>query len=79
MISLKTALASATVLALTSAPALAQGWLGWLLGGGNTGGGSTRPTTPAAVPEIDGSTALLAVAAIVAVLAFSWERNRRRT
>lgn len=77
MISLKTALASATVLALTSAPALAQGWLGWLFGG-STGGGSTTPTTPAAVPEIDGSTALLAVAAIVAVLAFAWERNRRR-
>jgi hypothetical protein len=30
------------------------------------------------VPEIDGSTAVLAVAAILAALAFAWERNRRR-
>ena len=39
----------------------------------------TDPTTPtvANVPEIDASTGLLAVAAIVAVLLLVWERSRR--
>ena len=34
--------------------------------------------TPASVPEIDASTGLLAMAAVLAVVAFVWERNRRR-
>jgi len=34
--------------------------------------------TPASVPEIDASTGLLAMAAVLAVTAFVWERNRRR-
>lgn len=76
MMSLKSAIAAATVFALSAAPAMAQGLLGWLFGGGR--GGSTTPTTPAGVPEIDGSTAMLAVAAIAAALAFAWERSRRR-
>ncbi|MDP2087123.1 MAG: VPEID-CTERM sorting domain-containing protein [Gemmobacter sp.] len=75
MTSIKTAFASLAVLALSTAPALAQSYWWWPWGGGSTGGGTT---TPVAVPEIDGSTALLAVAAIVAALAFAWERNRRR-
>jgi hypothetical protein len=29
------------------------------------------------VPEIDASTGLLAVAAVLAIIAFVWERNRR--
>ncbi|WP_323040647.1 VPEID-CTERM sorting domain-containing protein [Gemmobacter sp.] len=76
MNSLKSAFAAATVFALSSAPASAQIFWWWPWGG--NGGGSTSPTTPARVPEIDGSTALLAVAAIAAALAFAWERNRRR-
>ncbi len=75
MMSLKSAFAAASVLAVTSVPASAQGLLGWLFGGGH---GGTRPTPPAAVPDIDGSTAMLAVAAIAAALAFAWERSRRR-
>lgn len=79
MVSLKSAIAATTVFALSAAPAMAQGLLGWLFGGGHgSGGGSTSPTTPAGVPEIDGSTAMLAVAAIAAALAFAWERSRRR-
>lgn len=79
MLSLKSAFAAVTVFALTSAPASAQTLWSWLFGGGRGQGGSTTPTTPAGVPEIDGSTALLAVAAIAAALAFAWERSRRRT
>jgi hypothetical protein len=37
---------------------------------------NTNP--PASVPEIDASTGLLAMAAVLAVVAFVWERNRRR-
>ena len=75
MNSLKSAFAAAMALALSSAPAMAQSFWWWPWGGS---GGSTRPTQPASVPEIDGSTALLAVAAMAAALAFAWERNRRR-
>ena len=41
-------------------------------------GGTTTPTTVASVPEIDASTGLLAVAALVALLALAWERRRRQ-
>ena len=37
---------------------------------------SHRPTT-ASVPEIDATTGVLAVAAVLAVLALAWERRRR--
>lgn len=77
MTTLKTALAAVVVLATSTAPALAQSWW-WWFGGSSGGGSTTTPARPAAVPEIDASTALLAVAAIVAALAFAWERNRRR-
>jgi hypothetical protein len=40
-----------------------------------TGGGGSTP--PAAVPEIDASTGLLALAAVAAALLFVWERRRR--
>lgn len=40
-----------------------------------TGGGGNTP--PAAVPEIDASTGLLALAAVAAALLFVWERRRR--
>lgn len=68
---------ASTMFAISAAPALAWGqWLGqW----------SVRPTQPRApasspvhsVPEIDASAGLLAIAAVVVVLAFVWERNRR--
>ncbi len=78
MTSLKTALVAAVVFATSTAPALAQSWWWWNWGGSSTGGSTPTTTTPTSVPEIDASTALLAVAAIVAALAFAWERNRRR-
>lgn len=49
-------------------------WL-WNLLRPITGGGGS--TTPAAVPEIDASTGLLALAAVAAALLFVWERRRR--
>ncbi|MFN3294523.1 MAG: VPEID-CTERM sorting domain-containing protein [Gemmobacter sp.] len=76
MTSFKTVALAAVAFGTMTAPAMAQSLLWWLTGGGR--GGSGGSTTPVAVPEIDGSTALLAVAAIVAALAFAWERNRRR-
>jgi hypothetical protein len=36
-----------------------------------------RPRPPVAVPEIDASTGMLAVAAVLAILAFVAERRRR--
>jgi hypothetical protein len=64
-------------------------WLTWVrrgLGnaphGGNSGPGvgtQNRPdVTPVAVPEIDASTGLLALAAVLAALALAWEVRRRR-
>ncbi len=38
-----------------------------------------RRPSPTAVPEIDASTGLLAVAAVLAALAFAWELRRRRS
>lgn len=67
-----------SVLAMTAAPAAAQSgsWLWNLLRPPST---SPSPSpTPAAVPEIDASTGLLAVAAVLAVMALVWERRRRR-
>ncbi|MDX5381876.1 MAG: VPEID-CTERM sorting domain-containing protein [Rhodobacterales bacterium] len=59
-------------------------------GGSSSGTLSTSGTTPlsvgegvpgggtvTSVPEIDASTGLLALAAVLAVVAFVWERNRR--
>ena len=36
-----------------------------------------RPRAPVAVPEIDASSGLLAVAAVATILLFVWERSRR--
>ena len=36
-----------------------------------------RPASGYSVPEIDATTGVLAVAAVLAVLAFVWERRRR--
>jgi len=65
------------VFAMTTGPLHAQTrswWTQWF-GGGST---PSRPT-PVAVPEIDASSGLLAVAAVLAVLAFVWERRRRQS
>lgn len=56
---------SGAVLVTTAGPLLAQG-LRYQ--------GSRRPHS---VPEIDASAGLLAIAAVLAVLAFVWERRRR--
>lgn len=71
---IKESLIAAAVLATTTLPAMAQTWLWWL---------PTRPpVTPrppaTTVPEIDVTSAALAVAAVLAALAFAWERSRRR-
>lgn len=49
---------------------------------GSSATGTIAGTTPtnvsvASVPEIDASSGLLALAAVLAVIAFTWERNRR--
>jgi hypothetical protein len=41
-------------------------------------GGPPSVRNPVAVPEIDASTGLLALAAIATVLLFVWERRRRQ-
>jgi CHASE1-domain containing sensor protein len=51
-----------SMVALSAAPLFAQAW---------------RPR-PHSVPEIDASAGILAVAAVLAVMAFVWERQRRR-
>ncbi len=77
---------AASLVAIASMPgaALAQSrsscsiWRPWNCfssGGGSTSGSGM--TTPAAVPEIDASAGLLAVAALAIVLLFVWERRRR--
>lgn len=47
---------------------------------GSTIPGSDAPVfgNVASVPEIDASTGLLAMAAVLAIVAFMWERNRRQ-
>jgi hypothetical protein len=58
--------------AMTSAPLLAQSfWPNWFP--------RPRPVGEPvrSVPEIDASAGLLAVAAVLVVLAFVWERRRR--
>lgn len=52
-----------------------QSWTGGSYGGGS--GGSWSGQT-AAVPEIDASAGLLALAAVGAALLFAWECRRRR-
>ncbi len=54
-------------------PILAQVQRGIDASGGRAGGGGQL----AAVPEIDASTGLLALAAVAAALLFVWERRRR--
>jgi hypothetical protein len=49
------------------------GWFGGWSGGWSGGGSSTVH----AVPEIDAGTGLAALAAVLAALAFVWERRRR--
>ena len=75
MTMIKTALVAAATFATTTAPAMAQSWWWWW------GRGTTTPTptpTVSSVPEIDGSTAVLGLAAVFAMLALAWERKRRR-
>lgn len=70
--------AAAASLAALAAPLQAQTWptSWWTWWGGTT---TTTPTTTthSSVPEIDASTGILAIAAVLAVLAFVWERRRR--
>ncbi len=77
MKSLTAAAVAAATFALTAAPAMAQSWF-WNLLTPRPTRPTPGPSTPAAVPEIDASTAMLAMAAIAAALAFVWERSRRR-
>lgn len=64
--------ASALFTLFMAAPLLAQSQRGIESSGGRAGGGA-----PVAVPEIDASTGLLALAAVAAALLFVWERRRR--
>lgn len=56
--------------AVSAAPAMA--WGHWWSHPGRGRGGQAHM-----VPEIDASAGLLAIAAVVAILAFVWERKRR--
>ena len=47
-------------------------------GGNVPGGEASVPGNVSSVPEIDASTGLLAMAAVLAIVAFMWERNRRQ-
>tara|TARA_R110002012_G_scaffold111692_1_gene256790 strand:- start:751 stop:1038 length:288 start_codon:yes stop_codon:yes gene_type:complete len=85
-----TAMASASALVMSTVMAAAMGGRSGrpessynLPTGGSSGvgsGGATPVgnTNVASVPEIDASTGLLAIAAVLAVIAFVWERNRRQ-
>lgn len=83
---LKTSVLAGLAYASTSAMASAQDyswWSGWYnnwSGGGSSssGGSSTGTSTASAVPEIDASTGILAMAAVLATLALAWEIKRRR-
>ncbi|MFP4238682.1 VPEID-CTERM sorting domain-containing protein [Rhodosalinus sp.] len=62
---------------LSTLPALAQAYGAggrWGRGGPENGG----PPSAAAVPEIDAASGTLAIAAVLAVMALSWEIARRR-
>jgi hypothetical protein len=78
----------ATVLsAVSTGAALAQTystcswWRPWTCtssGSGSTGGSTSGSgSTTASVPEIDASTGLIALVAVLAVVALTWERRRR--
>ena len=83
-----TTMASLTVLVMSSETLMAMGSRGgrpesrfFDRSSFNPGKGPetvVNTNTPASVPEIDASTGLLAMAAVLAVVAFVWERNRRR-
>ena len=76
-----TALSTAGLYLESAVMASAQSYNGWWWSswwpssGGHSGTGGTQAT---AVPEIDASTGLLALAAVVASLALAWELKRRR-
>lgn len=63
-----------SVLLVSSAPLLAQ-----VAYGLNRPRPGARPVRSAvySVPEIDASAGLLAIAAVLAIMAFAWERRRR--
>ncbi|WP_294623495.1 VPEID-CTERM sorting domain-containing protein [uncultured Roseovarius sp.] len=83
---LKTSVLASLAYASTSAMASAQSyswWQSWFYswsGGGSSssGGSSSGTATASAVPEIDASTGVLAMAAVLATLALAWEIKRRR-
>ena len=54
-------------------------WTDWIYAFPNRGGGGSHRPPISSVPEIDASSGLLAIAALVAVLALAWERSRRKT
>ena len=83
---LNTSVLAGLAYASTSAMASAQSyswWQSWFYnwsgsGSSSSGGSSSGTATASAVPEIDASTGVLAVAAVLATLALAWEIKRRR-
>ena len=69
---LSTFVYTGTVIALSAETALA--WTRPVRGNGSVRGGGNGVHS---VPEVDASAGLLAIAAVLAILAFVWERNRR--
>ena len=70
---LKTSVAAVTAYAMSTMTVLGMSSPSTRPDEGAPSGGSV-----ASVPEIDASTGILAIAAVLAVVAFVWERNRRR-
>jgi hypothetical protein len=83
---LKTSALASIAYASTTVMASAQSyswWSNWYYnwsgsGSSSSGGSSSGTSTASAVPEIDASTGLLALAAVLATLALAWEIKRRR-
>lgn len=78
---LKTSALAGIAYASTSVMASAQSyswWDSWFNWGSGSSSSSTDTSTASAVPEIDASTGVLALAAVLATLALAWEIKRRR-
>lgn len=84
---MNTAIVALSLTFLSAPAAMAQDYSGWRQRwwnwwnaryGGGQGGGSPHSGGSNAVPEIDASAGLLAVAAVLAAMALAWELRRRR-
>lgn len=71
------AYASSTMMASAQSYSWWSSWYNWSWTSTSTTT-TTNTSTASAVPEIDASTGVLALAAVLATLALAWELKRRR-